>query len=541
LVQQQAEGLVDNTSTFLEVIMSDRLHEHTSSAAASSGGRLWQDGRFVQNYDRLGPCLGSGGMGSVWAAHVAEGTVSSGGVGGWVAVKAILLGLANGDTASLHNGLRECLSTFRDLSLAHVVRYEDYWLEDLTNLPAEVRQRCGPGQGLGASSHIEASPPAPLGLGRTPEATIHSLRFREDGIGIRMLCRNPSFPPCSTGSTPIGFGESCGFVWESNAGVGDYLSWTQSDGSEAQGLSPRGKTILPTQRLSTCMVLLIEKELMCPPPLEEPRSNTNTLATRLTLRAWLQHQDRTYADAAAIFGPLMLSVRHIHRKRIVHADLKPDNIFCVIERSKVAAVRIGDFGLAGENQLFREFDPFSSGMLRGGASRLIGGTPGYAAPEILLTADGRGLNDCCYCSDKVDIFACAVMLLELLLPPFRTQMERVTVLQQFHNEKTAPDFIIRRLPKTWALLSEMGDSDPARRLSAEEVCKIFERVVRKELCRSSVQLLHSLSMRGGCSITLIPPDAMQGRGHSPADRAPNSSAAGSTRRGARGRKGRRRG
>lgn len=524
--------------------MSDRLHENTSSAAASSGGRLWQDGRFVQNYDRLGPCLGSGGMGSVWAAHVAEGTISSSSAGGgWVAVKAIPLGLATGDAASLHNGLRECLSTFRDLSLAHVVRYEDYWLEALASLPAEVRQRCGAGQGLGASSHVAAMPPVPLGLVRAPsDTTLHSARFREDGTGISRLCRNPSFPPCSPGSTPIGVGDSCGFVWESNACVGDDPSWTLSDGSEAQGLSPRGKTVSPTQHLSTRMVLLIEMELMCPPPLEEPRNDISTSTTRLTLRAWLQRQDRTYADAAAIFGPLMLSVRHIHRKRIVHADLKPDNIFCVEQRSKVSAVRIGDFGLAGENQLFREFDPFSSGMLRGGASRLIGGTPGYAAPEVLLTTGGRGLNDCCYCSDKVDIFACAVMLLELLLPPCRTNMERVTLLQRFHSEKTAPDFITRRLPKTWALLSEMGDSDPARRLSAEEVCKIFERVVRKELCRSSVQLLHSLSMRGGCSLTLTPPDAMQGTGHSPAaDRAPSSSAAGSTRRGGRGRKGRRRG
>ena len=99
-------------------------------------------------------------MGSVWAAHVAEGTVSSGGVGGWVAVKAIPLGLVNGDAASLHHGLRECLSTFRDLSPAHVVRYEDYWLESLASLPAEVRQRCGAGQGLGASS-LAASPPPP--------------------------------------------------------------------------------------------------------------------------------------------------------------------------------------------------------------------------------------------------------------------------------------------------------------------------------------------------------------------------------------------
>eukprot|EP00419_Tripos_fusus_P087283 CAMPEP_0172857834 /NCGR_PEP_ID=MMETSP1075-20121228/64855_1 /TAXON_ID=2916 /ORGANISM="Ceratium fusus, Strain PA161109" /LENGTH=338 /DNA_ID=CAMNT_0013705219 /DNA_START=79 /DNA_END=1091 /DNA_ORIENTATION=- len=338
--------------------MSDQLHEHTSSAAVSSGGRLWQDGRFVQNYDGLGPCLGSGGMGSVWAAHKAQGTVCSGGVGGWVAVKAIPLGLVNGDAASLHHGLRECLSTFRDLSPAHVVRYEDYWLESLASLPAEVRQRCGAGQGLGASS-LAASPPPPLGLARMPSDTaIHSSRFREDGAGTSILCRSPGFPVASSGcGTPVGLGESCGFVWETTGCVGDDSSWTLSDGSEAQGHSPRGKTATPTQPLSSCMVLLIQMELMCPPPLEEPMSSTITSATRLTLRAWLQRQDRTYRDAADIFGPLMLSVRHIHRKRIVHADLKPDNIFCVIDRSKISAVRIGDFGLAGENQLFREFDP----------------------------------------------------------------------------------------------------------------------------------------------------------------------------------------
>merc|ERR1719272_572443 len=106
---------------------------------------------------------------------------------------------------------------------------------------------------------------------------------------------------------------------------------------------------------------------------------------RLTLRAWLQRcgqPERTLSDAADVFGSLMLSVRHIHRKRLVHADLKPDNIFCVAERSRVTAVRIGDFGLAGENQLFRG----SVGVARKSRG-LPGGTPGYAAPETLLSPD----------------------------------------------------------------------------------------------------------------------------------------------------------
>jgi len=222
---------------------------------------------------------------------------------------------------------------------------------------------------------------------------------------------------------------------------------------------------------------------MGPPP--EGHLSAAAATSRLTLRAWLQRAGRTLFDAADVFGSLMLGVRHIHRKRIVHADLKPDNIFIVVERSRVTAVRIGDFGLAGENQLFRQFDQFSSGMQHG-VSTLTGGTPGYVAPEILRAEHER---EGCSCSDKVDIFACAVVLLELLLPPFDTQMERIGVLHRFHGERTLPDFVNARLAKTRVLLQGMRERDPVVRFSAEEVCKRFEKEVRKELCRSSLQEL----------------------------------------------------
>ncbi|CAE8631625.1 unnamed protein product, partial [Polarella glacialis] len=277
------------------------------------------------------------------------------------------------------------------------------------------------------------------------------------------------------------FAESCGFIWEAD-------SQASSLGSVTPPASPAGRLrpscaaeddAAKNAAIATkSVVLLIEMELMGPTPnsgaVPEERFVT------LTLRAWLQRHSRSLSDAADVFGSLMLSVRHIHRKRIVHADLKPDNIFCVAERSKVTVVRIADFGLAGENQLFRQFDQFSSGMLRT-RSGLTGGTPGYAAPEILrASADA--------CSDKVDIFACAVILLELLLQPFRTQMERIDLLDRFHRLKAVPDYIQTRLPKTRLLLQEMAENEPAARLSAEEVCKRFEKEVRKELCRSATQL-----------------------------------------------------
>merc|ERR1719162_2329433 len=112
-----------------------------------SGGWLFQNGRFGQSFDQLGPCLGSGGMGRVWAARVGDGSSSSSTssgrpTGSWVAVKAIPMDLADGarTAGNIQNGLRECLSTFRDLSPVHVVRYDSYWMEEQQHLPLEMRR-----------------------------------------------------------------------------------------------------------------------------------------------------------------------------------------------------------------------------------------------------------------------------------------------------------------------------------------------------------------------------------------------------------------
>merc|ERR1711972_265721 len=113
-----------------------------------------------------------------------------------------------------------------------------------------------------------------------------------------------------------------------------------------------------------------------------------------------------------------------------------------------------------------------------------------------------------------DIFACAVILLELLLRPFRTQMERLTIIDKFRSPETpgsVPDFIANRLPKCRALLKEMSEHDPAVRLPTEEVCKRFEKEVRKELCRSSMNRCGSPSGKSGKSSGDIEPAVQQSR------------------------------
>lgn len=518
-----------------------------------SRGWLFNNGRFAENYDQLGACLGSGGMGRVWAARVGETPSSSSSCpgkpnletsgaagakpGSWVAVKAIPMELAEGEQSAknLQNGLRECLSTFQDLSPVHVVRYDRYWMEEQEFLPLEMRRFWEPSLTLpspdlplpalavaeeeAASEAADSSLRSPR-LQRTPSETSSrqvSSRFcaepdhwpeKASDTGCPRLDRTASGTPRVRGTTPMAWGDSysafsdsCGFFFEPNTGAGtssvlentpksagdaaySLRKFEAKDGQERQ-VPPPPERKPPTSSAAkgpTQVVLLIEMELMGAPP-GRPENEKADGGERLTLRHWLQRNSgRTFSHAADVFGMLMLSVRHIHRKRLVHADLKPDNIFLVADRSgKVIAVRIGDFGLAGENQLGREY---IDGVAR--KSLPAGGTPGYLAPELLSHASP--------CSDKADIFACAVILLEVLLPPFRTHMERAEFLEGFRIRNAVPEFFELRLPKTRVLLRDLGAEDPACRLSAEEVCKKFDKEVRKELCRLSIQRCCSPSL-----------------------------------------------
>eukprot|EP00929_Paragymnodinium_shiwhaense_P067703 TRINITY_DN34041_c0_g1_i1.p1 TRINITY_DN34041_c0_g1~~TRINITY_DN34041_c0_g1_i1.p1 ORF type:complete len:701 (+),score=145.15 TRINITY_DN34041_c0_g1_i1:68-2170(+) len=517
------------------------------AALCLSAGRLWQCGRTSENYDKLGPCLGSGGMGSVWAARVSakgagkkEPKQSCGTQGHWVALKAIPVEVQLGqqDAGMLQSSLRECLSTFAGLSANHVVRYEHYWLEEPEQLPEEMRSKYDrkqqgekadaspkraaddgsdgqPGEALSDISQEE-------GPAAAPQHGTQSLRFLS-------ASHQPAEPPAGgrwarnnyNGGAGAGYGndfasglltstsnctDSCAFVFEDSCAeivnsISALATPSRNRSMEARHLdSAHSGKLFPagaadenkarrleqqpaTQQQTVTVVLLIEMELMGPPP---EGSLGASQEVRTTLRSWLQRPDRTFSDVADVFGALMMSVRHIHRKRIVHADLKPDNIFCVATPSsggsKVSAVRIGDFGLAGENKMGRQF---TYGQPKQFAA--LGGTPGYVAPEVLNFRQGTGPTDCSPCTEKVDIYACAVILLELLIQPFRTHMERAHAMDKVFQQRQLPDFVFAKLPKTRALILEMCYPDPASRPSAEEVCKRLDKEVRKELCRSGTQ------------------------------------------------------
>jgi len=94
---------------------------------------------------------------------------------------------------------------------------------------------------------------------------------------------------------------------------------------------------------------------------------------------------------------LCLGIEFLHKKDIIHRDLKLGNIFL----DEKMHVKIGDFGLATEIS----FD--------GERKRTLCGTPNYIAPEILTKAGH---------SHEVDIWSTGCIMYTLLVgkPPFET-------------------------------------------------------------------------------------------------------------------------
>ena len=92
-------------------------------------------------------------------------------------------------------------------------------------------------------------------------------------------------------------------------------------------------------------------------------------------------------------------VRYIHKRNILHRDLKLGNMFLTWDMT----LKIGDFGLATQTP---------SGSENGsGEANTLCGTPNYIAPEV-LRKQGHGV--------EADIWAMGCMMYAMLVgtPPF---------------------------------------------------------------------------------------------------------------------------
>ena len=138
----------------------------------------------------------------------------------------------------------------------------------------------------------------------------------------------------------------------------------------------------------------------------------------------LNHRYLKDNAARRLFAQLISGVGYLHKKGIVHRDLKLENL--LLDRNR--NIIITDFGFANTfnpldelseeieyNLGNRDFvkrmdlDRIRNGVRRGDLMQTSCGSPCYAAPELVVT-------DSLYTGRKVDVWSCGVILVRIRTP-----------------------------------------------------------------------------------------------------------------------------
>lgn len=198
--------------------------------------------------------------------------------------------------------------------------------------------------------------------------------------------------------------------------------------------------------------------------------------------------NRYLKDSAArrLFAQLVSGVGYLHKKGIVHRDLKLENL--LLDRNR--NIIITDFGFANtfnpNDELSEEIEynltnkefvkrmrldkPDANGMRRGDLMQTSCGSPCYAAPELVV-------SDSLYTGRKVDVWSCGVILYAMLagyLPfdddPANPDGDNINLLYKYivSTPLTFPEYVT---PHARDLLRRILVPDPRKRADLFEVAR----------------------------------------------------------------------
>ncbi|KAJ6476345.1 CAMK/CAMKL/Kin4 protein kinase [Mycena sanguinolenta] len=169
----------------------------------------------------------------------------------------------------------------------------------------------------------------------------------------------------------------------------------------------------------------------------------------------LAHRYLRERDASKLFSQLISGVWYIHQKKIVHRDLKLENLLLDRHRNVI----ITDFGFANR------FEHRADDLMQTSC-----GSPCYAAPELVIS---EGL----YVGSAVDIWSCGVILYAMLagyLPfdddPANPDGDNINLLYKYivNTPLSFPEYIS---DEARSLLKMMLVPDPRKRASLDDVMR----------------------------------------------------------------------
>ncbi len=158
-------------------------------------------------------------------------------------------------------------------------------------------------------------------------------------------------------------------------------------------------------------------------------------------------------QAVNLFNQVLAAMDEAHSQRVIHRDLKPDNIMLTPLRTREDFVKVLDFGIARVA---------GTGDARLTAQGEISGTPAYMAPEVIRGEEA---------TPRSDIYALGLILYELLTgrPPFQTDavMEMLALQLQERPPTLAQAAPEREIPAGLELVvARCLDKDPVRRFGS---------------------------------------------------------------------------
>lgn len=113
------------------------------------------------------------------------------------------------------------------------------------------------------------------------------------------------------------------------------------------------------------------------------------------------------SDARRVMQQLVHALSYMHKKKVVHRDIKPANLI-LIHRGLESPVKIVDFGFATiESSDVLTTEPSQQ------QSTILCGTPGFLAPEVILSRSYTCKVDI-WCLGKIVTCTTVVLLLSVV-------------------------------------------------------------------------------------------------------------------------------